>query len=190
MEDFALINKEAIFDKLSSLRVFEETIKCNDLIDAISTAISRDKRIISKYTVDEMITMKVDVKGTLRNCRMFTDIGIARYIQEGKIYAYENVCEYFGVEPRNPYDKQVDDCLDEEGVFDTKKILNWLYGRRKQDRSMGLKITVDKLIKWLDSHDDAIEERRSYMMKKKVDLKKKLYDEEESRLKEEVDLNK
>jgi nitrite reductase/ring-hydroxylating ferredoxin subunit len=164
MEDLALINKEAIFDKLSSLKIFEETIRCSDLIDAISISISRDKRIISKYTLDEMIIMKVDVEGTLRNCRMFTDIGIARYIQEGKIYAYENVCEYFGVETVNPYDEQVVKCLDGEGVFNTKKILNWLYGRRKKDKSAGLSMTFDKLIEWLDSNDGVIEERRRYIM--------------------------
>lgn len=148
MDKLSELNRNAIFEKLSNLPVIENTIRCNDLIDAISTAKERDKRLINNYTKEEMITMKVLVNGKIKNCRMFTELGIARYVQEGKIYSYENVCQYFEIPIKNPFDQEIKKCF-EGKQFNTKKILKWLYEKRKQDKNLPELIEPKQFVIWL-----------------------------------------
>ena len=133
-------------------------IQCNEIINAISTSVARDKRIINGYSKDEMVTQKIKVNGVLRNCRMFTIQGIERYIQEGNIYSYENVCEYFGVDTLDPKNKEIIKYMDKKNKFITKKILKWLFGKRKQDKSLGKSIKYDELVEWMKDYEDDIDD--------------------------------
>jgi len=156
MDELKEANKDAIYEKLANLRVVEETIRCNDLIEAISTSVSRDKRLINTYKPNELCRRKVIVGNTLRNCRMFTLAGIHRYIQEGKIYSYENVCEYFGLEPADPLLDEMYACLNEQDLFITKKILKWLFGKRKQCKELGITVDHVTLLDWMANYVDEI----------------------------------
>jgi hypothetical protein len=156
MDVLIIANRDAIFKKLARLRVVEESICCNDLIDAISTSVSRDKRLINSYNISEMTRRKIMVHGTLRMCRMFTMAGIARYIQEGKVYGYENVCEYFGIVPINPLLTEMYNCLNKKDLFITQKVLKWVFGKRKQTNELGVTVSHLELVEWLKNYTDKI----------------------------------
>lgn len=148
MEALELANKTAIFEKLAGLRVINETIRCNDLIELVSTAISRDKRLINSYSSEQMVTRLVSTNGVLRSCRMFTVAGIERYVHEGRLYSYKNVCKYFGLTPINPLIGQLRKCMVGD-QYNTKKVLKWLFDRRKQASELDTIISRDKLLTWL-----------------------------------------
>lgn len=157
MDDLQLANKTDVFEKLANLVVVRETIRCNDLIDAISTSVSRDKRLINNYTPEQMIKHDVQVGNTLRSCRMFTMEGIKRYVHEGKIYSYKNVCEYFGLSPIDPLIAEMDKCkVPGSETFMTKKMLKWLFDKRKQTKELKSTVSLDKLRQWLVPYKNQI----------------------------------
>ena len=128
--------------------------KCNDIITAISNSVERDKRLINEYEQDEIIVRSTRTNGTLRKCRFFTVKGLERYVHEGKIYSYVNVCEYFNFIPKDKqHDKwkeEVDKCR-QANEFITKKILKWVCEKRKIAKELGNVVNATALIKWLAS---------------------------------------
>jgi hypothetical protein len=147
------INRKGLFEKLNKCYKTEVgDYVCNDIIEAISEMKTRDKRLINKYADDEVFVQILKIRGQPRNnYRVFTEKGIRRYIHEGKLYNYKNVCEYFGVAP---IDKTIDEIKNlefERGKYDVKRVLKWLYERRKQNKALGEVITKAKLLTWLTS---------------------------------------
>lgn len=159
IDELLNLNKKTIFDKLDKIPVYDGYIKCNDLFDAISTAIIRDKRLINSYNGEdskysEVVRKMIPVGKTKRKCRCFTTRGIARYIHEGKLINYKTVCEYYGVEPIDREIEILRKMLIKDDVFDTKKILKWLFGKRKQIKQLGKTININVLCIWLNKYEN------------------------------------
>ena len=157
------INRLAIFAKLDKVR--KKEIKatvyylCNDVIDAISDAKPRDKRIINEYSDDEVTTFNCNIDGMIRVCRFFSYKGICRYVHTGHVYSYVNVCKYFKLEPIDKKDlamkKEVEMCK-EDGVYITKKILQWICDKRKSDKTLGDKVDKAALLEWIKLNSDSV----------------------------------
>lgn len=159
IDELLNLNKKTIFDKLDKIPVYDGYIKCNDLFDAISTAIIRDKRLINSYNGEdskysEVVRKMIPVGKTKRKCRCFTTRGIARYIHEGKLINYKTVCEYYRVEPIDREIEILRKMLIKDDVFDTKKILKWLFGKRKQIKQLGKTININVLCIWLNKYEN------------------------------------
>jgi len=152
MQKLKNINRDAIFEKLANLKVIENTIQCNALINAISTAVSRDKKLINNYSQNEVIVSLIKTDNNkLRYCRMFTVDGIKRYVHEGKIYSYLNVCEYFGIKPIDKLAVELKKCMTDNGLFITIKILRWLFETQKRTTKLPKKTSYEKLIEWINT---------------------------------------
>jgi hypothetical protein len=163
MDDFILCNKKAIFSKLDNIIVETQLYdpiqkkerliyRCNTVIDQISTKPVRDKRLISDYNDDEVICIRSNVDtDKKRKYRYFTIKGLERYIHEGKIYGYNNVCEYYGF---TPIDKEMLYIVElfKEGLCEQKKLLKWVFGKRKQNIRLPDKITLNEFADWLDQY--------------------------------------
>ena len=138
------INRRAIHAKLD--RVYKKKIGentyylANGLISSVSEAIARDKRLINNYTDHEVIILMHQSK----NCRFLTESGVKRYIHDGKIYSYANVCSYFGIAPQDKKELEkiakFNKCKDGDRYV-TSMILKFIYGKRKQISGLNLYCT-------------------------------------------------
>jgi hypothetical protein len=150
------INRLGIYKKLDSvtcIKVNNEVLyKCNDVIDAISDAKVRDKRLINDYGVDIMV-LQCRVGKRLISCRFFNTNGIKRYLNEGKIYDYQNACSYFKIEPRDLEKEKLNKELTQCGN-NTKKLLKWLYEKRKCVMKLGDVVNYKELVKWIEDNDE------------------------------------
>lgn len=154
MENLQLLNRTAIHEKLKSVHKIADNYVANDLIDAISTHKERDKKLINGWADDEVFTQKTVRGNAMRIVRLFTMKGIARYLQEGKVYSYENLCEYFNVQP---IDKELEqfkkelETIQNEDTYQTNKLLKWLFESRVQAKALGSYTTKEKITEWLNN---------------------------------------
>lgn len=156
------INKKAIFDKLDKVEKKDNTYKVIDLIAALSTSIDRDRGIVNNYLPDEVFIRRVKCNGILRAARFFTLKGIARYLHEGKIYSYKNACEYFKVEPKDLEEEKLlnelkdmkVNSLDGSVLYDTKRLLRWLFEKRKSAKHLGDECSATTMLEYIDSLDE------------------------------------
>lgn len=153
MNELKQLNRDAIHEKLKTVHKIVDNYVANDLIDAISTHKERDKRMINNWEDDEVFIQKT-VRGTsMRLVRLFTLKGIARYLREGKVYSYENLCDYFNVQA---IDKELEqfkkelETIKNDDTYHTNKILKWLFESRVQAKALGAYTTKEKLSKWLN----------------------------------------
>ena len=145
MESLVDLNKKALHDKLANVdtkKLKNGTVyNANDVIDILSTHKDRDKRLINDYSNEEVLILKSKRKGYLRSSRFFTITGISRYLLEGKIFAYKNACSFFNIEPQNieyiKYNEQLCNIKDDNGAYNTKALLKWLFGKRKSFKLLG-----------------------------------------------------
>jgi hypothetical protein len=184
-------NRKVIYERLETCLNIDNTYKCNDVIETLSMMKIRDKRMINEYATDEVILRKIKTSGYMRLTRFFTEKGLKRYLEEGKIISYKTVCSYFKIEEKNlEYDKllkelnkciildkstlcdksiildkstlcdksTVKDTIDKKTVkitsdtkFATKKILNWLFDKRKSNKELGTIVSIPTLLKWIKS---------------------------------------
>jgi hypothetical protein len=159
------INRMVVYSKLDNIHIYHNHIRCNDIIETLSEAKSRDKRLINDWGETEIIIRSVDVDGTLRKCRMFTPLGVIKYVHVGKIYSYVNVCNYFKTEPINKKNLELLKCMNKDKIFETKKILKWLFERRKQTKTLGKTVELNQLKKWINDYEfDDIDEDRKQMV--------------------------
>jgi len=156
------INRQFIYDKLDAVQCIERDnqiyVRCDDIFRILSKSIVRDKRLINDYSSDEVITMSIEVSSgqskVIRLCRLFTQKGLHRYIQEGKIISYIHVCEYFNLSVKDSDIIKINSCLVDKDLFDTKKILKWVFGKRKQVKQLGATVNIKEFAEWLSSNQD------------------------------------
>ena len=165
--DLLEINRKELFRKINKIKVrFGGVRKCDDVIKALSSSVVSDKRLINGYTKAEVKLIGIQGKSGLRICRAFTNKGIRRYIHEGKIIDYQNACAYFGEKPLDKELEKVRKYLGNDSKFNTRQILKWAYEKRKQDKTLGVRISCEELIEYLV--DDEFEDQE------KIDMLKKL----------------
>lgn len=163
MNDLLEFNKQELFKQLNSLTKFNNMYRCNDIIELVSQSVARDKRLISDYNKEDEITCcKVPVDGVIRLCRFFTRKGLTRYIHDGKLYNYKNVCCYFEITPKNKSVKFIQRCVSSNNplMFDKKKILKWLFSRRKATKRLPDQVSYAELSTWLKIHSDKPDKQR------------------------------
>ncbi len=160
------VNRDAIYDRLDNLKRVDGCLKCNDVFNALSSSITRDKRLINDYTEDEVV-LKYDLvnKRSVKS-RYFTPEGMSRYIHEGKIICYEIVCEYFDI---NPIDKDIETIMGfmiNDKTFETKLILKWLFGKKKSVKVLKTYVNIEILAVWLSNYksSDIIANRRNKIL--------------------------
>ncbi len=148
------LNKATLFKKLDLVRKVQTTYMANDLIDVVSESPARDKRMINNYLDDEIMNRRIECKGYLRITRFFTMKGIARYVLEGKLFNYKNVCEYFKIPVIDLNKKKLKEelvSMQLEDAYDVKKVLKWLFEKRKSVKSLGEYAGILDIYKWLDT---------------------------------------
>ncbi len=179
MNDLLALNQKAIFDKIKQIRQIQNKyFVCNDFIDRLSETPGRDKALINTYTGNEIILFKLKRRGGLRVVRCFTLAGINKFIHEGNLYSYTNVCKYFNVEPldkkkikeldtlkkclvieqqHNVDPSQQNQIVDpmphpinpSQQSYNVKKLLRWTFQKRKSVVSLGQEIKLFEYIRWL-----------------------------------------
>jgi hypothetical protein len=165
MDELKKINRYDIFTKLDNVTIQDTHIMCNELIDIVSISKARDRRVINDYADDEIIVQMSKINGKLHRYRYFTRKGLLRYIQEGHIYNYKNVCAYYGIRVRNfehdefdklfkNSDKDADNDADNvTNGGNSKKVLKWIFKKRKQSKLLPNIITKKQLLEWLKLYD-------------------------------------
>ena len=147
------INYLAIANELDEIKtVVGENVRCDDLINIVSSSVESDKRLISDFTELEVYTDFIEVKNVLRKCRIFTPAGIKRYILEGKISGYQYVCRYYSIDAEDKVLKQLNSYLS-NGYFTTSKILKWLFQKRKRFRRFDKLVSVEDLVEWVNEYE-------------------------------------
>ena len=167
MEEFILINQRALFSKLDTCRKIDNLYNCNDIIEILSESKSRDVRLINDYDISEVVIKKVFVDSQYRRMRYFTQLGICKYLHEGKIYSYTNACAYFSVIPINKEHlkwKKTVDAFIVDGSFITSNILKWLFEKKKSCVALGVYVSIDKLKIYLDSTNTYNKERAKWLL--------------------------
>ena len=168
------INRRAIYAKINKVykKILGDTtyFLANDIIYSVSEAIARDKRLISDYDDDQVVILMHKSK----YCRFLTIKGIQRYVHEGKIYSYVNVCQYFNVAPHNKQDLELlskfnkcifkgelvkselvkNELVKSELVkgelantqYITSMLLKFIFGKRKQISALGIYCTKAEIM--------------------------------------------
>lgn len=159
LDELIELNKKALWEKISSCRSLKDgRIMCNDFIEAVSEKKETDKRLISDYTSDEIIVAFYELECGFKQCRFFTQSGIRRFVQEGHLYNYENVCEYFQIEKRDlmleDFKKKVAYCIKTDRI---KKhtLLKWLFNKRKTTKTLSDELSYEEIFDWLITCDDS-----------------------------------
>lgn len=150
-------NKQVLHEKIRNVKIIRNTYRANDLIDVLSSAPDRDKRLISCYENDEVLIRRTQCKGVLRMTRFLTLKGITRYLHEGKVFSYKNACSYFHVEPRDLEKEKLQKELQLYKIddkYNTKKILRWLFEKRKSAKLLGDICTINQLVEYIDDLPD------------------------------------
>lgn len=161
IQKFLDVNRKAIFDKLDTVIVIKpdqsdaKLYLVNDVIDAISELKVRDKRLVNDWSDDYIGLVKYAKPGDqMRTYRAFTQLGITRYLAEGKIYSYKNACEWFGTVPKNKQHEVWESDLKKyqlaDGSHDLRKILRWVYEKKKSCERFPDEITWRQLIKRIE----------------------------------------
>ena len=164
-------NKQALYDKIRSVKVIRNTYRANDLIDVLSSAPDRDKRIIADYEKDEVLIRRTQCKGVLRMTRFFTLKGVTRYLHEGKVFSYKNACSFFGITPKDlekeKLEKELANYKEEDGNYNTKRLLRWLFEKRKSAKVLGESCSIEKIIEFVN---ELPEEEREMISDAKLSL--------------------
>lgn len=178
-EDLLELNYKELHEQLSTVECIKKTYKANDLIEILSEKKESDKRLINDYHMpSELINRKViGSNGCIRTCRFLTIKGIERYLSEGKVYAYENACKFFGIKPISLQEKKwikelekmsVGEAADDDESktqYNTNMLLKWLFGKRKMCRELGPSTTVERVFEVLDEKS-MIKERVEFIKKR------------------------
>jgi hypothetical protein len=151
------------------------------VIEALSEAKIRDKRLINDYTSEEIVVRKVPTGNSTKQCRCFTTQGISRYVHEGRIYSYRNVCEYFALEPRDRIEEDfwkhmvlgdsvtIDEKTNEftptaQTVIQKKEFLRWIFDKRKLLSAMPDELTLEEAARFIEKYPDINEEKRDWFI--------------------------
>ena len=171
MDRLEEINKNAIFKKIDNIINKDGSVKCNDLIDAISQSKESDKRLINGWSNDLINCKILKCNNVMRKCRVFTPIGIIKYIHIGKIYSYKNVCLYFKTEPIDEKINEINKCMKTKKIFYTKKIMKWLFEKRKQNKILGEEVFINEFLIWIKNYDDEDinKEKQKYLLEFKFE---------------------
>jgi hypothetical protein len=154
------LNVTSLHNKIAAVKNIRGTYRANDLIDVVSESPERDKRLINSYATDEVMIRRIKCKGYLRTTRFFTKKGIARYVVEGKLFNYKNVCAFFGIEPRDLEREKLEQELadlqddDDPNLYDVKKVLRWLFEKRKSNKALGEHADLVAIYGWINTLDD------------------------------------
>lgn len=161
MEALLELNRQGLHTRLAKVQHVKDLYVASDLIDTLSNQKERDRRIINDYSEDELKTYKIQRPGGLKTVRMLTKKGIERYLHEGKLFDYQNACSYFSVIPidkvKQGYLTDLESFLstaekkdttkkDNVKKYDTKKLLKWLFGKRKSYKALGDQTSIAKIL--------------------------------------------
>ncbi len=161
-------NKVALFAKLDGVQKIKELYVANDIIEAVSNKKGRDMNMISSYADDEVQIYTIKRATGLKAMRFFTKKGLTRYIHEGKLFDYKNVCEYFGIEPNDKQALEYKQYL--ETIYDTttKKyktstLLRWLFNKRKMCKSLSDYTDIQSVIDLFENSDEIDDTKLNYL---------------------------
>lgn len=170
MDALLELNKQGLFSRLAKVRHTDEFYVANELIDVLSERKERDKRLVNDYSKDEIQTCKIRRPSGLKTVRMLTKKGIERYLHEGKLFDYKNACSYFSVTPVDKTTLAFTEELrsfmtseDDAGTYNTKKILKWLFDKRKSCVVLGNDTTIENVVKIFGSRQDANQDKLRFL---------------------------
>jgi hypothetical protein len=133
-------------------------VLCDGIIDCCSHAASRDRRIISDFTADEVQIYK--------RRRYFTLTGLTRYTQDGHIVNYVNLCLWAGIIPDiyHEYNKLLKK-IKKGPLFITISLIKFLFGRRVSVRGLNPTCTVVEFLQSLTitQEQEADQDRLKYL---------------------------
>ena len=159
MDDLHDYNRKALHEKISKVKTIRDTYRANEMIDVLSSAPDRDKGIINNYDSDEVLIRRIQCKGVTRMTRFFTLKGIARYLHEGRVFSYKNACSFFNVQSRDLVKEklisELDACTEDNCLYNTKKLLKWLYEKRKSAKILGESCKISDVLEF--ATDDMID---------------------------------
>ncbi len=167
------LNKNTLYERLKKVQRIKDLYVAADVIDILSNQKERDKRIISDYAEDEIVTHTVKRASGLKSVRMFTLKGIAKYLNEGKIYDLINACSYFNVPYTDPKLKEYhaflesiqepseDKSIQEPSIkkYKTTTLLKWLFGKRKMCKALLNYCSIEDVIATFEDSDDIDKEK-------------------------------
>lgn len=160
-------------DNLEEYSSSHAIISCNDLINLVSLMPVRDKRLINKFNRStEVQTADLKLSVGVRKCRAFTVDGIKRYLNEGRIKSYENVCAFFGVTPKDMLAEELENKKLPGNKFNTDWILRWLFGKRKKAQILGKTALATDIAAWLKLSSN----KKNGIIEKNYDTFMSLYD--------------
>ena len=132
--EFLRINHNALFAKLNALNIVQvgdmKLIPCGKFIECVSSAESRDKRIISDFTQEEVILYN--------RKRHFTPAGVLRYIEVGHLVNYKNVCDWLNVkpDPYYQYNRELKKMM-RDNQYVTQSLNKFLFGKIRTIHGVG-----------------------------------------------------
>jgi nitrite reductase/ring-hydroxylating ferredoxin subunit len=157
MDAILEFNRNGLSEKINNLNIVDECYPANDLIEILSNAKERDKKLINGYSETEVIIKKVERNKLIRSVRYFTKSGVARYLHEGKLFNYKNACAHFGVIPIDldivEYKKQLARYETVDGRYKVAPVLKWLYGKRKSCKALGEIATKEEILEFVSKAD-------------------------------------
>ena len=161
-------NKLALFAKLDTVQKINDLYVANDVIDVLSGQPTRDKRIISTYSEEEVKIFTVKRATGLKALRFFTKQGLVRYLHEGKITSYVNACDYFGVAPLDKksieFAKYLSAIYDPDvNKYKTSIILRWLFNKRKMCKELGDYTDINSIIDTFGNSDEIDANKLTYL---------------------------
>jgi len=188
MEALLELNKQGLHTRLAKVQHIKDLYVASDLIDILSNQKERDRRIINDYSEDELKTYKIQRLGGLKTVRMLTKKGIERYLHEGKLFDYNNACSYFSVIPidkvKQGYLADLESFLSDTNTtkkdnvkkdnvkkdtikkYDTKKLLKWLFGKRKMCKALGDQTSIAEVLEIFGASEDADQSKLEFLKNK------------------------
>lgn len=180
MEALLELNKQGLHTRLAKVQHVKDLYVASDLIDTLSNQKERDRRLINDYSEDELKTYKIQRPGGLKTVRMLTKKGIERYLHEGKLFDYNNACSYFSVIPidkvKQGYIADLESFLSNTNTtkkdnvkkdtikkYDTKKLLKWLFGKRKMCKALGDQTSIAEVLEIFGTSEDADQPKLEFL---------------------------
>jgi hypothetical protein len=149
------INKKALNDKISKLNIINNHYPANDLINIISNSKETDKRLINDFIKDiEIVIYKTKHNNRIKSLRYFTELGIKRYLKEGKIFSYNLICEIFQIIPTDKEQIKLEKILKKaknKNLYKTSIMLKWIYNTRKQSILLKNEAELKDIIQFVES---------------------------------------
>lgn len=167
MDDLIELNRLGLENKINQLEQCDGLYPANDLIDVLSDAKERDKRYINNFTSDELVTKSVKRGKFTRTVRYFTEQGLVRYIHEGKLFSYANVCKIFNIQAINKnageWQKLLDKSMNASGEYKVSIVLKWIFGKRKACASLGEYATKEEIVNFAEEFDTADKDKIKFI---------------------------